>query len=108
MSLHPARQLIRGARRQGPFSQDQTWQHDTWYHPIMSADIERWDPPNDPTAFESLCLELWRDIWNDPNAQKNGRSGQPQAGVDVFGQHDGKWAGVQCKQKDGLLWSKVT
>jgi hypothetical protein len=74
----------------------------------MSADIERWDPPNDPTAFESLCLDLWRGIWNDPNAQKNGRSGQPQAGVDVFGQHEGKWEGVQCKQKDGLLWGKVT
>ena len=74
----------------------------------MSADIERWEPPNDPTAFESLCLDLWRDIWHDSNAQKNGRSGQPQAGVDVFGQHEGKWVGVQCKQKDGLLWSKVT
>jgi hypothetical protein len=74
----------------------------------MSADIERWEPPNNATAFESLCLDLWREIWNDPNAQKNGRSGQPQAGVDVFGQHEGKWAGVQCKQKDGLLWSKVT
>jgi hypothetical protein len=74
----------------------------------MSADIERWDPPNDPTAFESLCLDLWREIWNYPDPQKNGRSGQPQAGVDVCGQHEGKWAGVQCKQKDGLLWSKVT
>jgi hypothetical protein len=74
----------------------------------MSADIERWEPPIDPTAFESLGLDLWREIWNDPNAQKNGRSGQPQAGVDVFGQHEGKWTGVQCKQKDGLLWSKLT
>ena len=74
----------------------------------MSADIERWDPPNDPTAFESLCLDLWREIWHDPSAQKNGRSGQPQASVDFFGQYQGKWVGVQCKQKDGLLWSKVT
>jgi len=73
----------------------------------MSADIERWDPPNDPTAFESLCLDLWRDIWQD-SAQKNGRSGQPQAGIDVFGQHLGKWIGVQCKQKDGLLRRRVT
>ena len=73
----------------------------------MSADIERWEPPNDATAFESLCLDLWRDIWHDPNAQKNGRSGQPQAGVDVFGQHQGNWVGVQCKLKDGLLRSKV-
>ena len=73
----------------------------------MSADIERWDPPNDPTAFESLCLDLWRDIWQE-HAQKNGRSGQPQAGVDVFGQRQGMWIGVQCKQKDGMLRRKVT
>jgi tetratricopeptide (TPR) repeat protein len=73
----------------------------------MTADIERWDPPNDPMAFESLCLDLWRDIWQE-HAQKNGRSGQPQSSVDVFGQHRGKWIGVQCKQKDGLLRSKLT
>jgi tetratricopeptide (TPR) repeat protein/Mrp family chromosome partitioning ATPase len=73
----------------------------------MSADSEQLLPPNEPTAFESLCLDLWKDIWGDPGAQKNGRSGQPQAGVDLFGQMDGKWIGVQCKQKDGLLWSKV-
>ncbi len=74
----------------------------------MSADIERWPPPNDSTAFESFCLELWGEIWQDPSAQKNGRSGQSQAGVDVFGQLQGTWVGVQCKQKDGLLWSKLT
>lgn len=74
----------------------------------MSAAIERWEPPNDPTAFESLCLDLWREVWHDLSAQKNGRSGQPQAGVDVFGQHEGKWVGVQCKQKHGLVRRKVT
>ena len=74
----------------------------------MSTDIERWDPPNDPTAFESLCLDLWKDIWQDSGAQKNGRRGQKQDGVDIFGQNQGKWEGVQCKQKDGLLRSKVT
>jgi WD40 repeat protein len=74
----------------------------------MSADLERLPPPNEPAAFESLCLDLWKDIWGDPGAQKNGRSGQPQAGVDVYGQKDGKWVGVQCKQKNGLLRTKVT
>jgi len=87
---------------------DYIYQNDTCYHSAMSVDIERWEPPNDPTAFESLCLDLWREIWHNPSAQKNGRSGQPQAGVDVFGQHQGKWEGVQSKQKDGLLRSKVT
>ncbi len=74
----------------------------------MSSGIERWPPPNDSKAFESLCLDLWREIWLDSNAQKNGRSGQSQSGVDVFGQNEKGWAGVQCKQKDGLLWSEVT
>lgn len=74
----------------------------------MSADIEAWPPTDDANAFESLCLDLWKEIWNDPGAQKNGRSGQPQAGVDVFGRRDGKQMGVQCKQRGGLLRTKVT
>jgi hypothetical protein len=32
----------------------------------------------------------------------------PQAGVDVFGTREEKQIGVQCKQKDGLLRSKLT
>src|SRR5262245_48581183 len=67
-----------------------------------------WLPPNDATAFESLCLDVWKEIWNDPGAQKNGRSGQPQAGVDVFGKQEGKQIGVQCKQRDGLLRTELT
>ena len=74
----------------------------------MSADSERQQPPNNPEIFESLCLDLWKEIWNDPGAQKNGRSGQGQAGVDIFGVHQGRQMGVQCKQKDGLLRTKVT
>jgi tetratricopeptide (TPR) repeat protein len=74
----------------------------------MSSDIERWEPPNDPTAFESLCLDLWKDIWQDSDAQKNGRRGQRQDGVDIFGHENGSVVGVQCKQKDGRLWAKVT
>ncbi len=34
-------------------------------------------------------------------AKKNGREGQPQAGVDIFGRDPktGGWVGIQCKQK---------
>ncbi len=51
--------------------------------------------------FEDLCWELWRRLWNDPQAQKHGRSGQKQDGVDVFGRpNEGpEWEGVQCKVK---------
>src|ERR1041385_4853805 len=74
----------------------------------MSANSESFPPPNNPDDFESLCLDLWKEIWRDPGANRNGRSGQPQAGVDVYGRQDGQWMGVQCKQKDGLLRRKVT
>ncbi len=74
----------------------------------MNADVERYPPPNDPVMFESLCLHLWKEIWGDPEAKKNGRSGQPQAGVDVFGRCGGRQMGVQCKQKDRMLGSALT
>lgn len=74
----------------------------------MSSDIERWQPPNDAAAFESLCLDLWKDIWQDSGAQKNGRRGQTQAGVDIFGRDQGQLIGIQCKQKDGRLRSTLT
>jgi hypothetical protein len=75
---------------------------------MASSNIEQWPAPVDSVAFESLCLDLWKDIWQDSNAQKNGRNGQPQAGVDVFGRVGVKWRGVQCKKKNGALFSKLT
>ena len=52
--------------------------------------------------FETLCCDLWRSIWKDPNTKKHGRQGQSQQGVDIYGKPDqGEcWAGVQCKGKD--------
>lgn len=68
---------------------------------------ERWPSPTDPIAFESLCADLWGAIWGRA-AHKNGRNGQPQAGVDIYGKHGDDWIGIQCKQKDQLLRSKLT
>ncbi len=56
-------------------------------------------PPAHWQDFEDLCLKLWRPRLID--AKKNGRSGQPQAGVDIVGR-DPKteaWVGIQCKQR---------
>ncbi len=52
--------------------------------------------------FETLCWDLWKEIWQDPNAQKNGRQGQVQNGVDLWGNpnQEEAYAGVQCKGKD--------
>jgi hypothetical protein len=68
-------------------------------------------PPKDWSRFEDLCRSLFAAIWGDPYTQKNGRAGQPQQGVDVWGQASGRHAGthcVQCKGKDATYGGKVT
>lgn len=62
-------------------------------------------------SFEDLCLSLFKAIWRDPYAQKNGRLGQPQHGVDAFGSPDqdrSRYHGVQCKGKDLGLGAAVS
>ena len=42
--------------------------------------------PENWQDFESLCKKLWGEIFSIPNKiKKNGRLGQEQAGVDVYG-----------------------
>jgi tetratricopeptide (TPR) repeat protein len=77
----------------------------------MAFHDRRIEPPRYWEAFEDLCLDLYREVWSDPSAQKNGRAGQAQAGTDVYGQPDyaaGKWHGVQCKGKDTYNQGEVT
>lgn len=52
--------------------------------------------------FETLCKKLWGEIWNCPEIKKNGRNGQTQHGVDVYGMPFGEdmYYGIQCKGKD--------
>src|SRR3954465_7691522 len=66
-------------------------------------------PPQSWEEFESLCCDLYERLWNDRGTQKHGRQGQPQGGVDVYGQPDGKnYSGLQCKKKDVWPPSKLT
>jgi len=60
--------------------------------------------------FESLCKKLWGEIWECDSITKNGRSGQNQHGVDVFGVPKGQslYYGIQCKGKDDYTKSKLT
>lgn len=65
--------------------------------------------PRNWQDFETLCLALWKEIWSAPNAQKNGRAGQSQNGVDISGRklYDLSFTGIQCKDKDENLGSKL-
>lgn len=56
--------------------------------------------PKDWDEFENLCADLFSKEWGDRNATRNGRQGQRQHGVDIYGSPTtGGLAGVQCKGK---------
>ncbi|WP_340645995.1 hypothetical protein [Phenylobacterium sp.] len=77
----------------------------------MDAREKQIPPPKHWQAFEDLCLALFRAVWSDKLAQKNGRGGQAQAGVDVWGAPAGRdetFFGVQCKGKDGTYGTRAT
>lgn len=78
--------------------------------PVVGFGDFQWPPPKDWQKFERLCHVLFGKVWQDPNAQMNGRPGQKQHGVDVFGTPVGKTRvhGVQCKRKDSLLQTLLT
>ena len=67
--------------------------------------------PSNWQDFESLCKMLWGEIWGIPDKIKqNGRLGQLQSGVDIYGvpKDKQKYSGIQCKGKNDDLKSVLT
>lgn len=66
--------------------------------------------PENWQDFESLCKKLWGEIWRCPEIKKNGRVGQSQFGVDVYGIPNGEtsYYGIQCKGKDDYTAASLT
>lgn len=76
----------------------------------MEFEQKQIPPPSSWEHFESLCLALFQEMWSDPTAQKNGRRGQRQKGVDIFGVRGGtgEQLGAQCKVKTLANDSELT
>jgi hypothetical protein len=74
----------------------------------MKKNIQK---PENWQDFESLCKHLWGEIWGIPNEiKKNGRDGQEQNGVDIYGipKDQNQYYGIQCKNRRNDLKSKLT
>ena len=58
-------------------------------------------PPAYWQDFERLTLDIAKSKWKDEYAERNGRQGQAQAGVDVYGYNyvQGEHTGIQCKKR---------
>jgi hypothetical protein len=66
--------------------------------------------PQNWQDFETLCKKLWGEIWECREIKKNGRQGQAQNGVDVYGIPKGGkgYYGIQCKGKDAYNGKNLT
>ena len=66
-------------------------------------------PPTDWQQFERMMADLFEADWHS-RAYPNGRTGQPQAGVDIYGKPDGdgRHHGLQCKRRDAYAERTVT
>jgi len=67
--------------------------------------------PENWQDFESLCKKLWGEVWGIPDKiKKNGRSGQNQSGVDIYGKpkNVNNFWGIQCKGKDDYTNTKLS
>jgi hypothetical protein len=66
-------------------------------------------PPKDWQDFERRLRDLFEAHWGAP-ATMHGRTGQPQHGVDTYGQPNAgdAYHGVQCKLHDANTGSEVT
>lgn len=67
--------------------------------------------PENWQDFEMLCKKLWGEIWDcSDTIKKNGRFGQKQHGVDVYGVPKGEkqYFGIQCKGKSDYINSSLT
>jgi tetratricopeptide (TPR) repeat protein len=68
-------------------------------------------PPSNWQDFERNTRLMFEYSLRDPHTQNNGRQGQAQHGVDVFGRRgggNGPLVGVQCKGKDADYGEAVT
>jgi Restriction endonuclease len=72
----------------------------------MGVEVDGLDLPQPKNwqDFEAIVCNAMSQRWKSPNLQKNGRSGQKQAGVDIYGPDDiGRRVGIQCKRYKGSL-----
>src|SRR5262245_54527490 len=70
----------------------------------------KWPKPKNEEEFEDIVVDFLRIRWGDPHANRNGRRGQRQDGVDIIGRPaglGGALAGAQCKNTEILTLSTV-
>lgn len=69
---------------------------------MPSPSTAKWPPPKSEDEWEDMVLDAMRIRWSDPNAQRNGRRGQRQYGVDISGRLGSLTVAAQAKNTELL------
>lgn len=66
--------------------------------------------PKSWDEFEDIVWEIYARRWQDPHAQRYGRNGQAQKGVDIYGKesNSNKYVVVQCKRYEDKSFNLST
>lgn len=69
----------------------------------------RWPAPKSEDEWEEIVLDAMRLRWGDPDARRNGRRGQRQNGVDIYGRYTIKNenVGAQAKNSETITESVI-
>src|SRR6185312_11156711 len=70
--------------------------------PMPAPNTAKWPRPKSEDEWEDMALDALRIRWRDSNATRNGRRGQRQNSVDIFGAKGGTTVGAQAKNVDRL------
>lgn len=68
------------------------------------------DPPKSWQEFEEITCSAAKNRWKNPDFTKNGRQGQQQNGVDIYGKDENEnLVGIQCKNtwKNGIKMTTI-
>ncbi|WP_075285119.1 hypothetical protein [Xanthomonas campestris] len=75
---------------------------------MVTIASSRLPPPRSWSAFEDICRDAFGARWSNPNLSRHGRQGQPQHGVDIYGQdHAGNLVAIQCKNTSNPISSAM-
>jgi Restriction endonuclease len=71
--------------------------HQTSMPTAATSDLPK---PKSWDEFEDIVWEIYTRKWKNPHAQRYGRSGQTQHGIDIYGQQNGAgdYIAIQCKR----------
>lgn len=82
---------------------------------MPSPPTTRLPVPRSWDEFEDICADLLKRMWGDPYITRNGRSGQKQLGVDIYGTSarlncgDGprEVSAAQCKNTESISLTEI-